>query len=125
MAFTYTNKGRQLGNQDDVNFSDPGNYTMVLYSARETSPETLADITECTGTGYAAIEMTPVASTDANPSVASFAAVSFVFTGSEATILGFAIKRDTTLIGWEDFDTPGSMPATGGTVRVQFTQNRA
>jgi hypothetical protein len=95
MAFTFVDVGKVINQEDLVNKSNPGNYTMILYTARGASPANLANITEATATGYA-----------------------------EESILGFAIKRDAVLIGWEDFsDGPYVIPAEGGTINVTFTQN--
>ena len=122
MAFTFVDVGKVINQEDLVNKSNPGNYTMILYTARGASPANLANITEATATGYAEVDMLG-ANWVINATSAAYPQVSFVLT-SEESILGFAIKRDAVLSGWEDFsDGPYVIPAEGGTINVTFTQN--
>jgi hypothetical protein len=122
MAITYVAEGNTINQEDLVNKSAPSDYTMILYTARTGSPATLADLTEATTSGYAEVEMTgsgwTVTSIDS-----TYPQVNFNFTAAE-TVLGYAIKRDAVLIGWEDFsDGPYVVEAAGGTIGVNFKQN--
>ncbi len=125
MALTYVNVGKQNLQQDVVNKEHPGDYIMILYTARATPTAVLSDLTECTAAGYAAVTMTGTSwsVTSASPAVATAPQVSFTLTGTGSDLLGYAIKRGTVLIGWEDFSSAKPVPAAGLSATIEFSQN--
>jgi hypothetical protein len=125
MSLTYVDGGLELLQEDMVNKSSAGDYTMILYTARTSSPTSLSDITEATAAGYSAETMTGSGwiTTTANPSVADYPKIDFTFTAAE-NVLGYALKKDSYLIGYEDFsDGPYNVPSGGGTISVTFSQS--
>ena len=121
MAFEYTAIGKKSIQEDVTNNANFGDYTMILYTARAATPLVLGDLTESIAPGYAQVEMTGanwVITVDAD-----YPKVSFVLEGVGSDLLGYAIKRDSTLLGYEDFtDGPYVIPAAGVSVGVTFKQ---
>lgn len=122
MAFTYVDDGNIINQEAMLNKTSPADYTMILYTARNPNPVSLAGFTEATAAGYTEQEMTGANwIIDANS--ATYPQVAFIFTDAE-TVVGYVIKRGTTLVGYEDFsDGPYVIGAGGGTIGVNFTQN--
>lgn len=83
----------------------------------------VGDVTESTGTGYAA-ETLAGASWTITGDQASYAQVTFTYTGAEANVYGYYITNSAgTILLWvEKFtDGPYSIPAGGGTIKVTPT----
>lgn len=126
MAMIYSSIGLKTLQEDMINESVPDDYTMVLYTAGIPSASAvLGDFTEVIAAGYAEVDMigSSWTVTDASPSVASYPQITFTLTEA-STVVGYLIKKNTILIGAEDFsDGPYVIPSTGGTITNTFTQS--
>ena len=107
-----------------VNKNTPADLELRLYTNDVTPGEAtvLGDLTESTGTGYAAITLTGASwtvSTTANVTTAEYAQQTFTYTGAEANIYGYYLTSGGVLMWVERFsDGPYSIPSSGGEVKV-------
>lgn len=122
MAGVIPNVGENRCVEFIVNKVSQGDLKLKLYTNNVTPGEAtiLSDLTESTGTGYAAITFTG-ASWTVTGGVASYAEQTFTYTGAEATVYGYYITNNAgdELIAAELFsDGPYVIPAGGGTINV-------
>jgi len=121
----YTNQGKEKLQQDITN-NQPltVDYQMILYTnvITPTATTVLGDLTQPTAAGYT-IQTIPGAGWVVTDGEAVAPATSFIMTEAE-TIYGYGLVFDGVLLAAGNFtEGPFILPAAGGQVIVNFTQN--
>jgi len=108
-----------------LNKVSQGNVKLKLFVNNYTPLKStvLADLTECTLTGYAALTLTGSSwtiTTASNVSVASYAAQTFTFSASGQTIYGYYFTNNgsTKLLWAERLGTSYAVPSGGGSITI-------
>jgi len=109
-----------------LNHSTPDDVVIHLYTNNATPApgDTVGSYTQSTGTGYAAITLTGAnwtIATNAGTTSATYAQVTFTYTGPEPTVYGYYVTNNAgTVVMWAErfSDGPYAIPSGGGSVKI-------
>lgn len=108
-----------------LNFSATGDVRIHLYSNNYTPVEgsTVANFTECSAAGYAAITLAGASwsiATTTGTSEASYAQQTFTFTATQVVYGYYVTNSANTIVLWAELFTGGpfNIPSGGGSVKV-------
>ncbi len=100
MALLVPNQGEQIALEALLNKTAPQNLTLRLFTNNYTPVETTteADVTEASGSGYAAVALTAASwtVTPGAPSDAAYPEITFTFTGALGNVYGYYITQNTS-----------------------------
>lgn len=100
MAIVFTNSGELIALKNILNHTAPQTLELKLYSNNKVpaKTDTVADYTEVTGFGYAAVTLNPTdfVYTPGDPSTAAFPQITFSFTGPAGAINGYFVVQATS-----------------------------
>jgi len=128
MAVVFTNAAETTALKNFLNNTAPQDLVLRLYSDNQTPAKTdvSGDYTEVSGSGYAAVTLTPAdfVFTDGDPSTAAYPQVTFAFNAAAGNVYGYYVTQATSgnlMFANRFSNAPINIANNGDEIRITLT----
>ena len=127
MSLVVPNQGEQIALECFLNIAPAADVVLRLYTNNQTpgATDTEADYTEASGSGYAAVSLTPASwvITLGDPTEAAYPEQTFTFSGALGNVYGYFVTQDASpaRLLWAERFTDGPYNVTGASVEIAIT----